>query len=133
MITTLSRVMDDSVGSFPGWAEFSLGTVFGYQGDFVQDKVTYVKSSKFHSLVVVFGHLLLILHHCMKSSVFDLVQAIQVYPQLIVVAFFVERLSSDAGDSHLDWDHCLGAISESEGGFSRWGSCHGPVSLEDVG
>ena len=76
MITTLSRVMDDPVGSFLGWAKFSLGRVFGCQGDFVQDKVTYVKSSKFHSLVVVFSHLLLILHHSMKSFVSNLVQAI---------------------------------------------------------
>ena len=78
MITALSRVIDDPVGSFPSWAELPLGRVFGCQGDFVQDKVPYVKSSELHSLVVVFGHLLLILHHFVRSSVSNFVKAIQV-------------------------------------------------------
>ena len=127
MITTLSRVMDDPVGSFPSWAEFPLGRVFGFRGDFVQDKVPYIKSPEFHSLVVVLSRLSLILHHSVRSTVSDLVQAIQVDPQLIDVAFFVERLSSDVGDSNLNQDYCLGAISEFEGGFSCQGSGCNPV------
>ena len=78
MITALSKVMDDLVGTFPSWAKFPLGQVFGCQGDFAQDKVPYVKSSELHSLVVVLGHLLLILSHSIESSVSNLVQAIQV-------------------------------------------------------
>ena len=35
MIIALSRVIDDPVGSFPSWAEFPLGRVFGCRGDFV--------------------------------------------------------------------------------------------------
>lgn len=101
--------MDVPVGSFLGWAEFPLGRslVAGVT-------LRYVKSSEFHSLVVVLDHLLLRLRHFVRSFVSDLIQAIQVYPKLIVVAFFVECLSFNAGDSHLDWDHCLDAISESE-------------------
>ena len=110
-----------------------MGKIFGCQGDFAQDKVPYVKLSKFHSPVVELDHLLLILCHSMRSSVSDLVQPIQVDPQLIIVAFFMEHLSFDADDSHLDRDHCLGAISESERGFSRRGSCRSPVSLQDIG
>ena len=34
MITALSGVMDDSVGSFLGWGKFPLGRVFGCQSDF---------------------------------------------------------------------------------------------------
>ena len=34
VITTLSRVMDESVGSFPSWTEFPLGQIFGCWGDF---------------------------------------------------------------------------------------------------
>ena len=39
----------------------------------------------------------------------------------------------DAGYSFLDWDYCLGAIGEFEGGFSRWGSRRRPVGPQDVG
>ena len=53
MIIALSRVIDDSVGSFSGWAKFPLGRVFGSWGDFEQDEVPYVKSFELHSLVVV--------------------------------------------------------------------------------
>ena len=45
----------------------------------------------------------------------------------------MERLSSDVGYSHLDRDYCLGAINESEGGFSCQGSCCSPVSLQHIG
>ena len=48
----------------------------------------------------------------MRSSVSNLIQTIQVDLQLIIVVFFMERLLFDAGDSHFDWDYCLGAISE---------------------
>ena len=78
MITILSGIMDDPVGSFPGWAKFSLGRVFGCWDNFAQDKVPYVKSSELHSLVVVIGHLLLVLRHLVKGPVSDFVQAIQV-------------------------------------------------------
>ena len=76
MINALSKVMDDLVGPFPGWAEFPLSRVFSCQGDFAQDKIPYVKSSKFHSLVVVLDHLLLILCHSVRSSISNLIQAI---------------------------------------------------------
>ena len=78
MIAALFRVTGDPVGSFPGWAEFTLGRVFGCQGDLVQDDVPYVKSSELHSLVVVLDHLLLVLRHSFISFIFDLVQAVQV-------------------------------------------------------
>ena len=61
MIALLSRLMDDPVGFFLGWAEFPLDKVFGCWGDFAQDKVPYVKSSELHSFVIVLGHLLLVL------------------------------------------------------------------------
>ena len=133
VITALSGVMDDLVQSFPCEAKFPLDRVFGRWGDFAQDKVPYVKSSEFHSLVVVFNHLLLVLRHLVRSSISDLIQEVQVDFQLIIVALLVEHLSSDVGYSYLDWDHYLGAISESEGGFSCWGSCCSPVSLQDIG
>ena len=34
VIVALLGVMDDAVGSFPGWAEFPLDRVFGCWGDF---------------------------------------------------------------------------------------------------
>ena len=70
--------MDDPVRSFPYGAEFPLGKVFSCWGDFVQDKVLYVESSELHPLVVVLGHLLLVLHHLVKSIFSDLVQTVQV-------------------------------------------------------
>ena len=45
----------------------------------------------------------------------------------------MEHLLFDAAYSNLDWDYCLGAVSESEGGFSCWGSCCGPVGPQDIG
>ena len=78
VITALPGVLDDPVGSFPCGVEFPLGRVFGCWGDFTQDKVPYVESSKFHSLVVVLGHLLLVLRHLVRSFFFDLVQVVHV-------------------------------------------------------
>ena len=45
----------------------------------------------------------------------------------------MEHLSSDAGYSYLGRDYCLGDISECEGGFSYWGSCCSPISLQGIG
>ena len=45
----------------------------------------------------------------------------------------MEHLSSEASYSHIDWDYCLSAISESERGFSYWGSCYSPISPQYVG
>ena len=129
VITALPRVVDDSVRSFPCGAKLSLGRVFSCCGNLEQDEVAYVKSSELYPLVVVFGHLLLVLRHSTGSFVSDFIQAIQVDSQVIVIAFFVEYLSPDAGYSYLDRDHCFSAIGELEGGFSRWGSCCGSVSL----
>ena len=125
--------MDDSVRSFPCGAKLSLGRVFSCCGDFAQDDVTYVQSSEFNPLIVVFGHLLLVLCHLAGSFVSYFVQTIQVESQLIVIAFFVEYLSPDAGYSYFDQDHCLSAIGEPEGGFSSRTSCCSPVSLQDIG
>ena len=69
MIAALPGVVDDSVGSFPCGAKFSLGRVFSRCGDLMQDEVAYVKSSELYPLVVVFGHFLLVLHHFTGSLV----------------------------------------------------------------
>ena len=133
VITALPRVVDDSVRSFPCGAKLSVGRIFSCCGNLAQDEVAYVKSSEFDPLIVVFGHLLLVLRHSAGSFVSYFVQTIQVEPQLIVIALFVEYLSLDASYSYLDWDHCLNAIGELEGGFSRWGSYCGSVSPQDIG
>ena len=52
---------------------------------------------------------------------------------MIVIAFFVEYLSPDAGYSYLDRDHCFNAIGKPEEGLSRRGSWRGFVSPQDVG
>jgi len=79
VITALSGVTDDPVGSFPSWVEFPLGKVFGCRGDFASEEVPYFKSYKLHSFVVVIGHLLLTLHHLVRGSISDFVQVVQVY------------------------------------------------------
>ena len=133
VIAALLGVVDNSVGSFPCGAKFSLGRVFSRCDDLTQDEVAYVKSSELYPIVVVFGHLLLVLRHSAGSLVSYFVQIVQVDSQVIVIVFFVEYLSLDVGYSYLNRDHCFSAIGESEGGFSRWGSCCGSVGPQDVG
>ena len=70
--------MSDLVRSFPGWAKLPLGQVLSSKYNFAQDKVSYVKSSQLHSLVVVLGHLLLVLRHLMGCFASEFIQAIQV-------------------------------------------------------
>ena len=123
----------DSVRSFPCGAKLSLGRVSSRSGNLAQDEIPYVKLSKLYPLIVVFGHLLLILHHSAGNFVSYFVQTIQVDSQVIVITFFVEYLSPDAGYSYLDRDHCFSAIGEPKGGLSRRGSCCGSVSPQDVG
>ena len=130
MIIALSRVIDDSVGSFSGWAKFPLGRVFGCRGDFAQDEVPYVKSFELQSFIVVLGHLLLILSHSVRSPISDL---IQVNHYLIIVALLMEHLLFDASYSHLNRDYCLNAVSEPEWGFSCWDSYCSPVSHKTLG
>ena len=133
VVATLSRVVDNSVRSFPCGAKLSLGGIFGCRGNLAQDEIPYVKSSKLYPLIVVVGHLLLILRHSDGSFFSYFVQAIQVDLQVIIIVFFVEHLSPDAGYSYLNQDHGFNAICEPKGGFSRRGSCCGPVSPQDVG
>ena len=78
MVAALPRVVDDKVGSFLCEAKLSLGRVPSRWGDLTQDKVAYVKSSELYYLVVVFNHLLLVLHHSAGSFVSYFVQRIQV-------------------------------------------------------
>ena len=133
VITALSRVMDDSVRSFPCGAKLSLGRVSSRSGNLAQDEIPYVKSSELYPLIVVFSHLLLILRHSDRSFVSYFIQTIQVDSQVIVIAFFVEYLSPDASYSYFNRDHGFSAIVKPEGGFSRRGSCRGSVSPQDVG
>ena len=133
VVAPLSRVVDNSVRFFPCGAKLSLGGIFGHSGNLAQDKIPYVKSSELYPLIVVFGHLLLILHHSAGNFVSYFVQTIQVDSQVIIIAFFVEYLSLDAGYSYFDRDHCFSAIGEPEGGLSCRGSCCGSVSPQDVG
>ena len=70
----------------------------------------------------------------MEAFSLTFVQEIQVDSQVIIIAFFIEHLSPDAGYSYLNRDHSFNAICEPEGGFSRRGfshrgSCCGPISL----
>ena len=45
----------------------------------------------------------------------------------------MEDFLSHTGDSHFDWDYCLGAIGEPEGGLSCQGSCCSLVCPQDIG
>ena len=119
VITALPGVVDDSVRSFPYGAKLSLVRIFCCCGNFVQEEVSYGESSEFYSLIVVFGHLLLVLCHSARSFVSYFVQTIQVKPQLVVITLFAECLSFDVGYSYLDKDHCFSSIGESKGGFSH--------------
>ena len=78
MIVALFGVIDDPIGTFPGWAKLPLGWVLGSRCDFAQDEISYVKLSELHSLVVVLGHLLLVLCHLMGCFASEFIQAIQV-------------------------------------------------------
>ena len=78
VIAALPGIMGDFVGSFPGWANLPLGWVLSSRCNFVQDEISYVKSSELHSLVVVLGHLLQVLRHLMGCFVSRFVKAIQV-------------------------------------------------------
>ena len=76
VITALSRVVDDSVRSFPCGAKLSLGGVSSHNGNLAQDKIPYVKSSKLYPLIVVFDHLLLILRHFDERFVSYFIQTV---------------------------------------------------------
>ena len=129
VVTALSRVMDDSVRSFLYGAKLSLGGISGRSGNLSQDEIPYVKSFEIYPPIVVFDHLLLILRHSDGSFFSYFFQTNQVDSQVIVIAFFIEYLSSDVGYSYLDWGYSLSVIGEPEGGFSHRGSCRGFVGL----
>ena len=124
--------MDDLVGPFPDWSKLPLGWILCSWRDFAQNKVSYVKSSKLHSLVVVFDHLLLVFRHLLGCSVSYFVQEIQVDSQLIFIAVFTKSFSSHAGDSYFNWNYCLGAIGEPEGRFSCRDPCCSPICPQDM-
>ena len=77
-VATLSRVVDDSVWSFPCGVELSLGGISSCRGNLAQDEIPYVKSSKLYPFIVVVSHFLLILRHFDGSIFSYFVQAIQV-------------------------------------------------------
>ena len=63
VVAALSRVVDDSVWSFPCGVELSLGGISGCRGNLAQEEISYVQSSEFYPFIVVVGHLLLVLPH----------------------------------------------------------------------
>ena len=63
VVAALSRVVDDSVWSFPCGAKLFLGGITGCRGNPAQDEIPYVNSSELYPFIVVVGHLLQILHH----------------------------------------------------------------------
>ena len=65
----------------------------------MQDEVSYVQSSEFNPLILVFGYLQLVFHHPAEGFVFYFVQIVQVKSQFIVIVLFVKRFSSDASYS----------------------------------
>ena len=69
MVTASSRVVDDSIGSFPRGPELSLDWVLCCCGNFAKDEISYIELSKLHPLIVVFGHLSLVLRHSARSFV----------------------------------------------------------------
>ena len=83
VVAPLSRVVDDSVGSFPCRAKLSLGWISSRSGNLAQDP--YIKSSELYPLIVVFCHLQLILRHSDGSLFSYLVQTVQALPQKIVI------------------------------------------------
>ena len=133
VVTALSRVVHDPVWPLPCGAKLPLCEIFSCRGNLAQDEISYVQSSEFYSFIVVVSHPLLVL--CYSNGCFfsHFVQAIQVDPQVVIVALFMERPSPGTGYSHLHRDHGFCAIGESKGGFSCRDSCRGPVGLEDVG
>ena len=78
VVAALSRVVDDSIWSFPCGAKISLGRISGCKGNLAQDEITYVKSFELYPFIVVVGHLLLILRHSDGSFFSYFVQEIQV-------------------------------------------------------
>ena len=133
VVAALSRVVNDPVWPFPCGAELPLCGISGCRGNLAKDEIPYVQSSELYPFIVVVGHPLLVLCYSDGHFFSHFIQAIQIDPQMVIVALFMERLLPSAGYSHLHRDHGFCAIYESEGGFSRRGSCRGPVSLEDVG
>ena len=132
VITALQGVVDDSVGTLSYGAKFSLGRVFSRRADLAQDEVANVQSSELYPLVVVFSHLLLVYRHSTESFVSYFVQKIQVDLQLVVVVFFAQYLSPDAGYSYLDQDYCFSAVGESKWNLSCWGPHGGSVCPQNI-
>ena len=132
MVAALSRVVNDSVWPFPYGAELPLGGIFGCRVNLTQDEISYDQSFEFYPFTVVVDHLLLVFRYSDGRFFSYFVQLIHVDSQVVVVAFFVEHLSPGAGYSYLHRNHDFCAVCESEGSFSRRGSCHGLISPKDV-
>ena len=113
MVAALSRVVNDPVRPFPCGAKLSLCGISGCKGNLAQDEISYVQSFELYPFIVVVSHPLLVLCYSYGRFFSHFVQAIQVDLQVVIVAFFVERLSPGAGYSHLHWDHGFCAIGES--------------------
>ena len=63
MVTTLSRVVNDSIWPFPYEAELPLGGISGCRGNLAQDEISYVQSSQFYPFIIVVDHLLLVVRY----------------------------------------------------------------------
>ena len=113
MVAALSRVVNDPVRPFPCGAELPLCEIFDCRGNLTQDEISYVQLFKLYPFIVLVGHPLLVLCYSYGRFFSHFVQAIQVDPQVVIVALFVEHLSPGAGYSHFHWDHGFCAIGES--------------------
>ena len=114
MVASRAQIMDDSVGSFPGWTELALHWIFRCWGYLLKDEVSNVEFFQLHPSIVVFGYLLLVLGHPLGSLISDFIQEIQVLLQLVVVALLVKKLPPKASKSYFDRDDCFCAIGQVE-------------------
>ena len=76
VVAALSRVVNNSIWSFPYGAELSLGGISSCRGNLAKDEIPYVQSSELYPFIVVVGHFLLILRHCDGSFFSYFIQAI---------------------------------------------------------
>ena len=85
MVAALSRVVNDLVWPFPYGVELPLCGISGCRGNFTQDEISYVQSSKFYPFIVVVDHPLLVLCYSDECFFSYFIQAIQIDPQVVVL------------------------------------------------
>ena len=110
VIRPLPFTVDNSVGSFPIRAQFTMRWVLSCQRDLLQDEIPYVETSWLHHCIILPSHEVLVLHRPTLCIHPDFVNEIKIQTELLSVIFLLIHQHPMVGYVYFCRYNCFASI-----------------------